>query len=76
MDWKNHGAAVGGAENIWLVVLGPDTPRLGERVNAQPVGQNQIAATLAALLGEDYHLAVPRSGIPIADVLPARKQDK
>ena len=65
-----------GAENIWLAVLGPDTPRLGERAVALPVGQNQIAATLAALLGEDYHRAVPRSGRPIADVLPGTKQGK
>jgi hypothetical protein len=75
-DWKSHGAAVVGAENIWLAVLGPDTPRLGERAGALPVGQNQIAATLAALLGEDYHRAVPKSGRRIADALPAGKQDK
>ncbi|MBI3853233.1 MAG: AP protein [Verrucomicrobia bacterium] len=69
-EWKNHGANVAGAENIWLAVLGPDTPPLGERTNVAPIGQNQIAATLAALVGEDYHAAVPRSGPPIADLLP------
>jgi hypothetical protein len=52
-DWKNHGADVEGAENIWLAVLGPDT--------------------LAALLGQDYHAAVPKSGAPILEVFPAPK---
>ena len=68
-EWRNHGANVEGAENIWLAVLGPDTPPLGERSNIQEIHQNQIAATLAALLGEDYHTAVPKSGPPIKDVL-------
>ena len=27
-------------------------------------------STFAALLGEDYHAAVPKSGAPIPDVLP------
>jgi len=29
----------------------------------------EIAATLAALLGEDYNAAKPKAGKPIADVL-------
>jgi hypothetical protein len=36
------------------------------------VTQNQIAATLAALLGEDYRADVPQAGAPIADVLGRR----
>jgi hypothetical protein len=43
---------------------------LGERSNIQPLMQSQIAATLAAFLGEDYVAAVPKAGKPIADVLP------
>lgn len=72
-EWKNHGKAVAGAENIWMAFMGPDTPPLGERTHIDPVTQNQIAATLAALLGEDYRAAVPQSGVPIPDVLPAKK---
>jgi arylsulfatase A-like enzyme len=70
VDWKNHGKTIEGAENIWIAVLGPDTPALGERTNCTRVTQSQIAATLAALLGEDYHAATPNSGAPIQDVLP------
>ncbi len=69
-EWRNHGAAVDGAENIWIAVLGPDTPPLGERSNIAPVFQNQIAATLASLLGEDYAGAVPKAGRPLTDALP------
>jgi hypothetical protein len=50
--------------------LGPDTPPLGERTNCDRVTQSQIAVTLAALLGEDYHGAGPHSGqaiLPPAD---------
>jgi len=72
-DWKNHGKNVEGAENMWMAFLGPDTPPLGERTNCDRVTQSQIAATLAALLGEDYHAAEPRSGAPIQQVLPAAK---
>jgi hypothetical protein len=42
---------------------------LGERKQVGPVTESQIAATLAALLGEDYHAAAPKSGAPIGDVL-------
>jgi hypothetical protein len=33
------------------------------------VTQSQVAATLAALVGEDYCAAVPQAAGPIADVL-------
>jgi hypothetical protein len=60
-EWKDHGERVKGAESIWVAVLGPDTKALGERSNVG-LGQNQIAATIAKLLGEDYESAVPRAG--------------
>lgn len=70
-DWKNHGKSIEGAEDIWMAFLGPDTPPLGERTNCDRVTQSQIAATLAALLGEDYHGFEKRSGAVIEAVLPA-----
>jgi hypothetical protein len=68
-EWKEHGVEEKGSENIWIAVIGPDTAPLGERRKIEPVTQAQIAATVAALLGKDYHAAVPRSAVPIADVL-------
>ena len=59
--WRSHGEKVEGSEAIWLAVLGPDTPALGERSETGAVTQAQVAATLAALLGEDYNAEAPRA---------------
>jgi hypothetical protein len=67
--WTSHAWVIPGSGQTWMAFLGPDTPALGEREQARPVTESQIAATVAALLGEDYHAAVPRAGAPIADVL-------
>jgi hypothetical protein len=67
-QWKDHGKNTAGAEDIWMAFLGPDTRPLGPRADVPRVTQNQIAATLAALLGEDYRADVPQAGRPIADV--------
>ncbi|MGA2300867.1 MAG: hypothetical protein ABSG77_09265 [Candidatus Acidiferrum sp.] len=69
-QWRDHGQKIPDSKYIWLAFLGPDTPALGERSKVAPVTQNQIAATLAALLGEDYAAAVPKAGKPITEVLP------
>lgn len=52
--WTDHGADVTGAESIWIAVMGPDTPALGELSHTAAATQSQIAATVADLLGEDY----------------------
>lgn len=67
--WKNHGAQVKGSEYVWMAFLGPDTPPGGERTNVAPVTQSQLAATAAALLGEDYRAATPKAGTPIKQVI-------
>lgn len=64
IEWKDHGKDQKGSENIWLAVIGPDTPSLGERSN-NVIAQSQIAATIAALLGEDYRRAAPRLPPPL-----------
>jgi arylsulfatase A-like enzyme len=69
MEWKSHGEKIADSKFIWMAFLGPDTRALGERIKVAPVTQSQIAATLAALLGEDYASAVPKAGKPIPDVL-------
>lgn len=70
-QWRDHGTGAPGSDDIWLAVCGPDTRALGERANVPVVGMNQIAATLAVLLGEDYCAAQPKAGKPIADVVGA-----
>ncbi len=70
VEWKSHGQKIPNSKYIWMAFLGPDTPALGERKQIAPVRQNQVAATIAALLGEDYPAAVPKAGKPIAQLTP------
>jgi len=51
-----------------MAVLGPDTPPLGVRKDT-PATQSMIAATVAALLGEDYQAAVPQAAPPLPGVM-------
>jgi hypothetical protein len=72
VEWKEHGVEEKGSENVWIAVLGPDTPPLGERTRTAEVHTAQIAATIAALLGKDFRAAVPAAAAPIADVVKGR----
>jgi hypothetical protein len=54
---------------MWMAVLGPDTPALGERNGIALVKQAQVAATVAALLGEDFNAASPQAAPPVVEVL-------
>ena len=56
--WRSHGAQVPGSDQTWLAALGPDTPATGEARTGQ-LYQNQVAATLAQLLGVPYTPARP-----------------
>lgn len=67
--WKGHGANVPGSEDMWIGVLGPDTPALGMRTGVAPVRQAQVAATVAALVGEDFAAGMPRAAGPIAGAI-------
>jgi len=73
VEWKSHGEKIAESKYIWMAFLGPDISAMGERSRVAPVTQSQIAATLAALLGEDYPRAVPKAGKPIEDVLSSMK---
>ncbi len=53
-EWTSHGKGFKGSNAIWMALLGPDTPALGERADQAQFWQNQIAKTVAALLGYDY----------------------
>ncbi len=64
VNWKRHGEDVVGAEAIWMAIMGPDTPGLGEVANT-PFTQAQIAATLAALLGENWRSARAGAAAPV-----------
>jgi len=71
-QWKEHGVEQKGSENIWIAVIGPDTLALGERSGPPEVVQAQIAATVAALLGQDYRAAAPGVAAPLPVIGPGR----
>ena len=54
VDWRSHGSKVNGADQIWIAVIGPDTPALGEWKSEGQQYQNQVAQTIAALLRLKY----------------------
>ena len=53
-QWRSHGSNIKGSKNVWLAIIGPDTPSTGEIENSGPVYSNQIAMTIARLLDVDY----------------------
>ncbi|MGB3799010.1 MAG: alkaline phosphatase family protein, partial [Lewinella sp.] len=74
-SWKGHGQSAVGSGAIWLAVIGPDTPAAGEVTEEGQLYQDQIAATLAALLGYDYPAAAATEvGEPVVEVLKATKK--
>jgi hypothetical protein len=68
-EWTTHGEKVPASRETWMAFLGPDTGALGERDHGPAVTESQIAATVAAFLGEDYPAEAPKSGPAIHDVL-------
>ncbi|MFI5310397.1 MAG: alkaline phosphatase family protein [Gemmatimonadales bacterium] len=68
--WTDHGKDVDGAEQVWIAMLGPGTPKLGEVKGGAPVTQSQIAATIASLLGENYSKSEPRAAPPLVGARP------
>lgn len=53
-DWHSHNRKMPGSDEIWMAVVGPQTPPLGEVKSEGQLYQNQIAKTIATLLGVDY----------------------
>jgi hypothetical protein len=53
-DWKHHGKKIAEADQIWMAVIGPDTPAKGEVKGECQYYQNQVAKTMASFLGLQY----------------------
>lgn len=70
-DWTSHGKKVERAEETWLAAFGPGIVPGGERRDTAPVFQAQIAATAAAIVGEDFRAAFPEAAPPISVLLEA-----
>jgi phosphopentomutase/2,3-bisphosphoglycerate-independent phosphoglycerate mutase family metalloenzyme len=66
-DWTDHGRDVPAAEATWMAMLGPGAGQPGLRADAT-VTTSQLAATIAALVGEDYQAAFPRAAAPLPGI--------
>ena len=66
--WRHHGPLVRDAHQVWMAVIGPDTPAKGELVKGKHYHTNQIAATIAKFFGKDYKVD-HRTGKPIDVVM-------
>jgi hypothetical protein len=62
--WRSHGEEIAGADQIWMAVIGPDTPPAGEIRSTGQLYQNQVAKTAAHLLGQEY-----RNEKPVGEVI-------
>ncbi len=56
--WKSHSDSLPGSDRIWIVLYGPGIPE--GAVGKGQFTQSQVAATVAALLGEDFAASDPR----------------
>jgi hypothetical protein len=63
-EWTDHDAVVPGSGQVWIAVMGPETPPLGVR-DSVVVTQAQIAATIAAMVGQDYSEASTTAAPPL-----------
>lgn len=70
-DWAEHDAGIEGSQDIWLAIIGPDTPALGEVKNVAGVTQSDIAATMLRYLGLDYREFNAEAGPPVPGSYPA-----
>ncbi|MGH8203625.1 MAG: alkaline phosphatase family protein, partial [Steroidobacteraceae bacterium] len=71
-DWAEHGREYGGSEDIWVAIVGPDTPAIGEAKDFPAVTQSDIAATMLQYLGLDWRKFNADAGPPIPESFVAR----
>ena len=62
-SWRNHGTDIEGADEIWVAIIGPDAPALGEVDGSCSFFQNQIASTVASFLGLEYEGDQPAGSV-------------
>jgi hypothetical protein len=64
-DWKDHGAKVPGSQDVWVLAIGPGIAPQGERTGGDPATLAQVAATVAAAVGEDFTTFDPKVHKPL-----------
>lgn len=64
-SWTGHGWDIDGSELAFAAILGPGVPPLGERQSLTGLTLGQVAATAAAVLGEDYRQSARHAAPPL-----------
>lgn len=64
-EWANHGSSTKGSEVTWVMLFGKGVEALGETKECGPFYTQQIAATIASVLGLDF---TPDSGIKLLPI--------
>ena len=71
-DWTEHEAGIEGSQDVWVAIIGPDTPALGEVRDQAGVTQSDIAATMLQYLSLDYRKFNAAAGPPVPRSLKSR----
>ena len=58
-SWHTHGPFTPGSGQTWMAIIGPDIISAGEIIEVQQLYSNQLAATIALLLGERFEARHP-----------------
>ena len=64
-EWGSHGSSTKGSEATWIMLLGKGIDALGETKECGPFQTQQIAATIASILGIVF---TPDSGIKLLPI--------
>jgi hypothetical protein len=64
-DWAEHDAGIHGCQDIFIAIMGPQTPALGEARDFPDVAQADVAATMLQYLGLDWRKFDAGAGPPV-----------
>ena len=73
-DWIEHGEEIPGCGDIWMMIMGPDTPAMGEVGPWPEVFQGSVASTTIQLLGLDWKDFDPDAAPPVPGVTGSAKE--
>ena len=58
-EWTSHGKTVTGSDEIWFAIIAPGLPAKGEIKSSAQLYQQQLAQTMANLLGKEFKAKHP-----------------
>ena len=71
-NWRNHGSKYEGTDQTWMIAWGAGIKAKGEVSNSVPIVANQIASTIATILGINYE-SINEVGKPIDQILKVER---